>query len=307
MDKIKSIFILLFVIVSLNTFNVFSQSRHNVALWGSGGYNTFLTPSSTVFTKGSIGGDIGVGYELHYKRFLLQTGAEFGYYGARLGMDDFDSELQLKDTEGEEYKGHFYFSENTDKYTYGNVNIPLMAGLQTGKFYFMLGGKFSLNVMGTSKVENTLTSTGEYLRFIEHFANMANHDFLTMEQRYEYPINFNINVSASAEIGMYLGSAYRIDGKPKYRIALYGDYGLLDIHNKSKKADLILNKRDGRYYFPGLNSYMLANPTVNKPVNTLYVGLKFTVIFQTSPKDCMCEEFLSPGSKGLQWGLPWAN
>lgn len=299
MSKIKSTFIL-FVIISLSTFNVFSQSRHNVALWASGGYNTFLTSSSGVFSKGKVGADMGVGYELHYKRFLLQTGAEFGYYGARLEMDEFVYLKGLYDSEGEFYTNHFKFSENTDEYLYGNVNIPLMAGMQTGNFYFMLGGKFSLNVMGTSKVKSTLTSTGEYERFADMFSDMANHNFLTTNQKYEYPINFNVNVSASAEVGMYLGRSYRIDGKPKYRLALYADYGLIDIHNKSKKVDFVLNKQDEPYYSPGLNSFLLADSALDKLVNTLYMGLKFTVIFQTSSKNCMCKKFLISSGNELE-------
>ena len=292
----------------------FSQSMNNIVLWGSGGYNSFMTSSENVFTKGNMGFDAGIGYELHYKRLLFQTGAEFGYYNARLGLNDFIQRRDLVDTEGYSYVGNFAFTENIDKYSYGNINIPVMIGMQNRFLYFMVGGKVGINMMGKSIVTNTLKSSGTYDDrynddlFDDNVAGeMLNHDFGTFNQQQEYSIDFNINFSLSAEIGTYIGPAYKDSGKPKYRLAVYADYGLLDIHNKSKKADLILNNREEPFFFPKLNSYLQANPTVDKKVNPLYIGLKFTVIFQISDKkECTCEEFLAPGSKRL-WGVLWGG
>ena len=301
--------ILLGFLLAFSVLSVNSQSMNNIAVWGSAGYNTFFTSSTNISTKGNLGYLGGVGYELHYKRFMMQVGAEFGYYNARLVYDDFLYDRKMTDTEGDDYDGHFYFmnGNNVDKYSYGNVNIPLMFGLQSGIFYGMVGGKVGLNVMGKSVVSSTLKSTSTYARFIEDFENMANHDLLTRDlQKYEYPIDFNLNVSVAAEFGAYLGASYKSDGGPKFRLAVYADYGLLDIHNKSGREDLVLNKRGEPYFYPGLNSFMLANPVVDKPVNPFYVGLKFTVIFQIQDKrDCMCEKYL--GGKGLLWGIPWGD
>ncbi len=288
--KLKLVVILGFVAF----LNLEAQHLNNIIVWGSGGYSSLLHADKDISSPGGLGGGVGVGYELHYKKFLFHTGLEFTYLNPTLRMSDFiHNQEGLMDTEGELYTGHFYFKENTDKYKLGNFNLPLMFGLRSGKVYFLAGTKLGLNLFGNSTVESQVTATGTYDRFIEDFENMPNHNFGTTNEKHDYSVKLNFNCTASLEAGTYLGNNKNAD-KTQYRLAVFCDYGLLNVNNNPEE-NLILYSNEVNFYQPYLNNYLKSS---DRRVNPLYVGLKFTVIFGVeSKKDCMCDFYSHTNKK----------
>lgn len=275
----------------LCNIHIAGQDMHNIILWGSGGYSTFLTDAKDINPLGNVGLGIGAGYELHYKKFLLKTGAEFTFFNQSFKMDNFRHDVWMKDGDIQynEYLGHFDFTENKDFYQLGNINIPLMFGFRTGRVYLLAGGKIGLNVFGTSTTSSSVVSSASYPQFIDEFGNMPDHYLRTLEEKDKYPAKLGLDASLSLEVGFYLNTE---NARPKYRLALFCDYGLLNLHDNSKSENLILNKAQGDMYQPVLNSFMISEPMKDRFVNQLYVGLKFTIEFGLESKhDCLCDSY----------------
>ena len=268
-----------------------AQNKNNISVWGMGGYSALFATDSHLHAAGKFGGGLGVGYEFHHKRFMFQTGAEFNYHASGLKLDDFTFDKEgLLDTEGEGYTGHYRFSQSVDHYQYGYVNIPFLLGMRMGKTYFLAGAKVGLNVLASSTVESAITASATYDRFIEDFENMPNHNLGTTFREDDYAIGLGLNCAVSAEVGLYLGSAEKQKkNAPQYRLALFADYGVLDINTARTVENLVLESMTANNYQPYLNNFMKSH---DMGVNAFCVGLKFTVSFGIEGRrDCRCDYY----------------
>lgn len=300
MTKLKLIIALVFICF-LNNLYVTAQDtkvKHNILIWGSGGLSSLKTDATTLTPLPNAGFGLGAGYELHYKSFMLQTGAELGYYNTGLQLPSFTQDIyNMTDTEGDTYTGHYQFSKNQDLYKLGNINIPLMVGAQFGNIFFLAGGKLGLNLMGSSTTQTLVVSSGIYPQFIDTIRNQPDHGFTQVLEKANYPLKLALNCSLSGEAGIYLGSAPTAtssnDGKPKYRLSVFYDYGLFNVHNNnSVSQDLWVSVAGADLNLRGLNSFMLSTPFNKNVVNTIYAGVKFSVLFGFKGKpDCHCNDF----------------
>lgn len=292
MIKLKLIILIVFISL-FNNFALEAQVKNNILFWGSGGYSSLMTNTQNIIPMGDVGFGLGAGYELHYNSFMLQMGAEFTYLNANLKLQDFSQDKDLIDIEGDPYVGHLNFTQNSDHYKLGNINIPLMAGAQFGNLYLLVGGKVGLNILGTSNVKTLVSTTATYPQFIDDFSNMPNHALTETNEEATYPVKLELNGSVSAEAGIYLGTSDIKAGKPRYRMSLFCDYGLLNVHDNTVNDDLILNKNvEISNYEPTMNSLMRSVSLQNSIVNTLFVGVKFTVELGLKEKvDCHCEPY----------------
>ena len=277
------------ILINLISQHALSQSMHNVLLWGSGGYSSLLTDVPELSSKGGPGFGIGGGYELHYKHFIMQTGVEFTYLRPCNELQNFVHDINLLDSERDEYVGHYHFSKNKEIYKLGNINIPFMAGGSFGKTYFLLGAKAGFNIFGNTEVSSTVVTNGTFLQLIDDLGNMTTRHLGTRTEKEEYPLRLDLNVSLSAEIGFYLNAE---QANTRYRLALFCDYGLVNVRDNSINDNLIINKAQDPSYHPVLNSFMQSNIMRDSFVNPLYAGLKFTVKFGLKGKsDCMCDSY----------------
>ncbi len=288
MIKLKYRYLTIFFVLFTVSW-VSAQGRSSLIVWGEGGYTNMFNDADNIKSLGRAGFGIGGGYEWRKKSFIIHAGAEFVQFNSVLQMDDFIYELALTDTEGDPYTGKFYFSDNKDRYQLGYINIPVMLGLHFNKFYFMAGGKTGFNVYGKSKMDYGAISAGDYPQFIEDFENMPNHFFDENKVKSSSSVKTKINFALSAEAGISLRSAAEKKSNISYRLAVFCDYGLVNIRDNSYAEDLILDRGNGMPYQPGLNSFIRTAELKDKHLNTLFTGLKFTVVFNLGEKrGCNC-------------------
>ena len=169
-----------------------------------------------------------------------------------------------------------------------------MFGTQFGKMYLLAGAKVGINLLGTSVMKTTIATTATYPQFIDDFENMPTHLFTQTTEQVEYPVKLELNCSLSGEAGIYLGgdNSTANETKTAYRLSLFFDYGLLNVHNNAIAEDLILDKTTGSPFEPVLNSFLLSDNMTGSKLNTLYAGVKFTIqLGLKGEKYCHCEDY----------------
>lgn len=275
-----------------------AQTSGYFSLWGSAGYVQMfhdipqVQDLPKVYSINGAGGALGLGYEFHHKSFIATTGAEFSYWNTGTKTDDFIILADMEDSEGDDYIGVFELNDNKDRYQVGYVNIPLLVGFQTAKkrFYVLGGAKFGLNVWGQSNVKSNVISFGDYERYIEIFRDMPNHGFLGEERTATRPVSFSSNLALSLELGTYLRIGENPTNDKLYRIALFADYGLLNIHTSKVEGIQYVNTANGLDFRPRNNALLLSERASKKNILPLYAGVKFTILFKLHESSiCNCE------------------
>ncbi|GHV44065.1 hypothetical protein FACS1894180_4880 [Bacteroidia bacterium] len=298
-----------------------AQTSGWFSLWGEAGYsrlNNNIIKHDTlpkVYDIHGFGAGLGLGYELHYRKFIATIGLEGNYWSMSTVVDNFQLRTAMIDTEGDPYEAVFDLRNNTDRYQMAYVNIPLMFGWHFAKqWYFLVGAKYGLNLWGQSNTgdkQTTVTSSGVYEKFIDPFENMQNHEFWTYNRTYKTGtgiISFENNLAASFEIGKYL----KIKDNVATRLALFVDYGFMNIHKDRVEGSIyandpmlltdimqpkdllnldpaLLNTMEG-VFNPRYNALLLSGRAYKRTFTPLFIGLKLTVLFKLhEDSNCMCE------------------
>ena len=288
--------------------------NHNLVFWGGTGYSSVLAQTPDMSSRGRIGANIGVGYEYHYKKFILHTGLDVQRFASAAVFSDVRSIVSMRDTGGREFEGIFDLRDNKERQVFNNLSIPLLFGFSFYDVYFLAGGKFQLNVNNKISTVSHVTATAIYGNIIGSDGNgllydMPNHGLTTTEQTVESSIEISPVYTASFEIGkVFKPTVRRISGNARdeyfriqkenrnwlkssifsrhyYRLALFCDYGFTTIKNPS--SELIVNRAvQAQGYSPALNHMLY---TVEK-FNPFYAGLKFTLLFEFTGKyPCQCQ------------------
>lgn len=282
-----------------------------VGFWLSGSYSTMLHDVEQVHNEFGGAAEFGLTYELQKRHFLFDVGVGYTYQNTGLNVPDFSYsqgtlENPLYDSQGDALIYNYNVANRVERITAHYVPIQLMFGGQFGSFYFLAGGKFRLSLSAKTKVKADLTTTGTYPQFIDDFANMYNHAFFDHKPfTSKGSTSLNHCAAVSLEIGWRLGQrATREtgfdapkDGKIRYRIGLFADYGVLNIHRNSEEPDLYVADNFMSLYQENpninLNDVVVMNHSFNtvrfdnSKVNNLFVGVKFTMLFQL-PTPGMC-------------------
>lgn len=280
-----------------------------------------------ISATGGVGGLLGVGFEYNHKRFILTFGAEFDYkmsvtkakpfhmkFGEIVRNDTYapcsPNDILpdgvkpvvvggLLDTEGEAFVGDFRFDNYKDTYHVMYVNFPLLMGAQfANRFYFLTGAKVGLFFGRESYVKTSYETQGIYGQFIDPFRNMPDHffdNYVSPDPKKGNPKNhnlldFGLNVVASLEMGKVIVPK---KGKAHYRVAGFVDYGVLNIHKNITAGQAIDIPPAGAQFVTieslKHNSILASNWALNKSVNPLLAGIKFTVLLDLGNKEpCVC-------------------
>jgi len=211
----------------------------------------------------------------------------------------------LKDTEGKPFVAHYLFDKYIDTYHSMYINIPLLMGAQfANKFYFLVGGKVGLHLGTTSYANTTYRTLSTYPQYLDDFGKqpIPDHglDTYTNKSKQDPPydhisnqlnskIDFGLNVVVSAELGKVFVPR---KGKAHYRVAAFADYGVLNIHKNIGVNDepiIIPNAPDINPFILKYNPVLASKWALNKSVNPLLVGVKFTVLLDLGNKEpCEC-------------------
>lgn len=296
---------------------------HRVGMWGQVGYSAIL-PTKFDYTEepplgfqpkaiGGVGGGAGLGYQLQYKSFLFTTGAELQMYNSHTQLGNIVREFSVAQYASMHYA---YDYQMQDYWQAGYVQIPLMFGMELSDWYWQLGGKVGLNVIGTSRLSGQLTTRIMDDELIDDLHNIPSHalvdnyDFNSQQSM----VHFGVNAAVAAEIGISLDRWLRPQIKNKrkmtdaqrfarsmhYRVALFAEYGVLNINNvtniKDNASDIpadFTSVLDGRpladpsdlYNKVTYGSALSTGSARNAYLNPLLVGVKVTMFYELPRKD----------------------
>jgi hypothetical protein len=331
---------LLIVLLAFHILAISAHKRENLSsfdMWFGAGYANILHQGiKNVTPYGGVGGMVGLGYGLEHKHFILQTGVEFDYKFSISKFDDFaiqvgriidlnnnNAEISVGttitsgmrpdiidgfyDTQGNQFAMLYKFSKYKDLYHIGYVNFPLLFGGKFGSFYFMLGGKFGINLLAVAKTTARHSAIAAY-PFIAAFGDMEEHFFVNNAKSSDltnFGFRLGFNVAASVEIG-YTFPFHANKSGNQLRIALFADYGVLNINpvdNLSKEntpgdfvyipateqTNIDLNVIRHNSLLTSIQSYKefegeYSNNNQKYSVNPLLLGVKLTLQFASNPK-----------------------
>lgn len=269
------------------------NSRHYITAEGGVGYSALMHTIDNAPWKGLAGGNLQVGYEWKYKRFLLHTGVELSSVNSVSVRGDFPETLNFlyQDAllpEGVLLTRTFDFVNFRERQYLGQLSIPLMAGARFGRFYFLAGAKLGWGVWHSAKTTASLTTTTIDPTLIGTMHDILPLDMYTGEVEAHRPFAIKAgipNVMASAELGLYLDdwmpkTARALDNKRKspvsYRVSLFCDYGVTSCALAEHVTELV------EVGYPRKTEINTLWSTAASKVNSLLVGAKFAVLFQVS-------------------------
>ncbi|MDR2823716.1 MAG: OmpA family protein [Prevotellaceae bacterium] len=283
--------------------------RHNLALWLGAGYSQLGHNIDQTKVPGGFGGLLGVGYHGSYNGFMFKAGAEFEFLNSKTTLQDFNEVMTYYYTPRPDlqidYRYTFSSKNFSDVQNVGYVNFPVMVGYRfSDLFYSMLGVKFGLNMLGTYKSQGTFSTTATDPEFIDILENMPNHGIgegLNLKSS-NGQLKFANNIIGSLEVGVYLDKWIynapqrrnrqgNYEKRNSYRVALFADYGLADIHKYDLKSltedkSIIEYPKEDGYVNPAnisTNSVFQSRESFGKKINSMLVGVKFTMLFDLTP------------------------
>lgn len=287
----KYLFIVLMALLSISAgayTKLTPETRNFVSLHADLGYAGLLHKIEGQKPSSGIQMEAGVGYRLFHNNFIFTLGAEAMYAMYANGMNKLDVTIPMRDTEGELFGMHVMTDKARDISHMANVNIPILFGGEWGRVYFMVGPKVSLNFMGKASSKAEVTTYGEYEHYYDDFYNMTNHQFESGRKMSsaKMDIRWNFNIMAHVEVGGRIGHMFKHPGfrtnpdKIRMYLAVYADYGLLDVHQKGSGQPLFQYRetQEGvQFYIQPLMKSDVADATA---FHNLSVGIKYTVAFE---------------------------
>ena len=256
----------------------YSQDIHLVSFWGGAGYsglvNNYSKSDNLSFTYdltsgtykpqflGGGGGMIGVGYELHHKKFIFSVGPEFRVLSSRDNFHMLDAngeKFSMIDYTHPEYSSmvqHFDIQRYHETNVVGQIMLPIMFGANFEKFYFLAGGKVGYSIFGHYHQRAKITSSVTDEMAVDDWYEIYSH-FLQKEQLGKHPLyqqvdgvkptfkgknNFGLDATVSAEFGVnineFMSATWQKENmKKKYplhmRAAAFIDYGIPNMYAMS--------------------------------------------------------------------------
>ena len=316
MKKNQSYWVL--ILALLLSGGVKAEVRNYIGAYANLGEWTLLPQESKYSASFGVAGGLGCQYELQagrkYRptRFLFDVGV-----GLQAGLTSFMQSSNVNavlenqtDLDGWSFDYVYEMSDRRDQYTNYAVQVPLMIGVQYRKFYMLAGAKLNANIYTQSHSKANLTTYGRY-KEVDDLRNMPEYQFFNDRKvTGGVKTGLKMDVDVCLEIGGRFGYYTEDVGydvpkrRVEMRLAGYIDYGLLDIHYRRdqlalgminpENKDQILPLEYMRYNqgatYPVYNTTsMVDNLVMNdimstsgfaKAVNSMVVGLKFTILFQ---------------------------
>lgn len=271
------------------------QVNHFVTAGASIGYSTLLENYHDLKTTGSVGGTVGLGYELRVDKFLLATGVDAQFLTANSSFELPNITHEIYDTQGKLATMNYMFEPIEEAHRFMYLSIPVMVGAYHRGFYFGVGAKVGLPINPITKLSYNYETSGTYGEYIDDFANMSGNGYGPHSGVKQYK-NENVPVvraSALLEIGYdVLSPMRRKDDKQRngLRVAAVCEYGLNNLVSTAEAAtsSIMINKQNANDVT--VLPYYQTHAISGHHVNNLYAGIKLTWIFDFSKQPCDCEE-----------------
>jgi len=267
-----------------------SQNRHFVDVWGGGGYSSLFHGIDNTKVPGGAGFNLGVGFEYQLNSLMFLGGAEFLHFGSKTNLNNYVADYQFRYDDGTNTSlmdYHYNFQQYTEKHSVGYLNIPLMVGFHSDRYYGMVGTKIGLNLLSGFRTDAIVLPTVTEPTAID--------DFATIHRPIPYSkdgsLSLGLNATASAEFGIsldqWLPAGMRTLNNARntpvsYRVGLFVDYGLLNLNKSATDNPLLLAPQDRERLDIKMNDLSSSSLAQDKRFGNLYTGVKLTVLFQTS-------------------------
>ena len=278
------------------------------------GYSQLIHDIPNTTIPGGGTGMLGFEYFLKHgkknKYFNFHLGLEAMYFNSLSRMNDFslDSKFYYNDPLHDNLEIDYFmdFADYRESHNNFSINLPLMLGGEFKQFYFAVGAKAKYGLFGNYLTKASLTTWARDPEFIEDLENLPNHNIALNNLQSKGKLNFGLDVTASAEVGIILdkwmsvfattlGDDVRTRKNISYRLGMFVDYGVLNINKNFTHDDILLAfpgmqlQSDGRYIVPANsmgsiynNSILMSDISQNTSFNTFVIGAKFSVLIQVS-------------------------
>ncbi len=302
--NVKNNFRYSLIIVLLMTGFAFVSARntevkHLIGVSAEVGEWSLLPQNSTLNPSLGGAGSLGFVYDLQAGHFLLDLGVGITGGQTTFKVPDWSYTFaDQTDSEGDMFDYVCSVNKRTDAYSNLAVKIPLLFGGQYRRFYALAGVKFGLNVLTQTAMTANLSTYGQYFQYVngqkvymfDRFFDTPPYTdefFANRELKDSEKTSFNVNLDVSVEIGARLGFLTDHTGfdvpksKVQYRLAVFADYGVLDLHKAQSFSAVDVNSQNVGSSENALRMHnILSTENVVSAVNNLLVGIKFTVLFE---------------------------
>lgn len=326
---------------------------HCLGVYGGAMYSNFLHDVENSKTPGGGGAMVGVQYMLKKhkpgdmyakKMFTFSVGFEPMFINSSTKLNDFDyfGPMTYQDDEHSLVMDYtLAFSKYTEKHNQFRVNVPIQFGGQFSRYYFGLGAKAGVGLIGTYSTRADVNISAVDPELIDVIDRVPDHNLDYVKAKGKGKVNFDLDVTVSAEFGIVMdewmpAAAMLIGDKKKqipmsYRLGVFLDYGVMNLNpnldskmmaGNEKSASLTnLVYADGSThpgpYTDGTGTFS-ANFTGIQPnsllasdrwggaskLSSLCVGAKFTMLFQVYPQPKPIKKKPRPRPKPKQVKIP---
>lgn len=289
---------------------------HNLSMWGGLGYSglvhkqydgSILNQPNIVSAqsqfRGGAGGILGIGYEWHYKKFMLSIGPEFRIFSSQdklkwslnPDLQPYEGPLAIAGSNpasahvlpGQtKYYDPMPFSENQ---AIGQIMLPIMAGAQFNDLsvplYFLAGVKVGYTLFDSFTQKGSLHSwIHDDQAYDPRWEDIR--DLGTDKYKSKGKNKLGLDVALSAEVGVnldsYLSAEWNdMNDSRQYpwhmRVALFLDYGL-PIMSMTPSGQSMFSVDEASIASTSLHTSELVK--VDTKLNSLLVGAKFTALLQ---------------------------
>ena len=341
MKKHQSYWLLLLALLFSGTMN--AAVDNYVGAYGFVGEWTLRPTESQYRPSAGVAGGAGFLYELQAgptystTRFLFDIGAGIwgGMTSYSMSTNSIVELLDQRDLQGDAFDYVYEVKNRHDRYNDLAVQMPLMIGVQHKQFYMLAGAKVNAHLLTKSYTSADITTYGRY-EAIPELRNMPDYQFFN-----NVPLNgstktsLNLDVDLSLEIGGRIGYISEATGydvperKIECRMAAFLDYGLTDVHtngtNDGFTAPQVYDCNPSSDNYVYQTTSMIDNLQVNdimstakqdasgnlvpfaKSVNSLMVGIKFTILFQLprSQKCVICQDAYRSSVRHRRGGMKY--
>lgn len=272
---------------------------HNLAMWGGVGYsglvNSYNNNGASRFVGGG-GGILGLGYEWHYKKFMLTLGPEFRIFSSQDNIPFRTSENPFS-VAGTDPASIYVLPGQTKFYEFdklhetqavGQIMLPIMAGAQFNDFkvplYFLAGAKVGYTLLHSYTQRGKLTTyIHDPVAYDPSWYNVR--DLHTERYTSRGKNGMGLDVAISAELGVnienYFSEEWKADNEARkypwhFRAALFMDYGLPLTKLGTPAPMVTVSEAQAQTISLHQSSYATSS------LNSLIVGAKFTAVLQLS-------------------------
>lgn len=330
---------------------------HCLGLYGGVGYSSFFNNIEDAKALGGAGGMLGVQYMLKKHKpgdmnpknmFTFSVGIEPEFLNSTTRLNDFQytGKLHYSDPGGtiSEMDYHLLFQKYKEQHNRFGINVPIMFGGQFDRYYFQVGAKPGIGLVGGYSTRSNLTMWAVDEQLIDPIEHVPTHNLDQAKAKGKGSLKFDLDVTVSAEFGIVMDEWMPADammvgkGKKKiplsYRLGLFVDYGIMNLNPAYNKKIMGTNRpgdtpgqlvdfgyADGSV-MPGpadggtIDIASNFNSVTPKSIlatdrwrnasnlNSFVVGAKFTVLFQVSPIPKPIKKKPRPRPKPKQVKIP---